>query len=128
LNSISQNVEVADLDEYITVPGVEFVGLVTRNGRLIDQRTKNGLKFSEEQKEMFFMSLTLYQSMQHDYDESFGAVKYTITERENLRIVSIPTGQDTLVIMVNGSFSSTIKNLLKAINHVKNLDVSHNTT
>ena len=116
---MSQNVEVVCLDEYLLVHGVEFVGLVTRNGRLVDYRAKNGLKFPEEQKEMFFMSVSLYQTMQHDYDDSFGAVKYTITERENFRIVTIPHGQDTLVIMMKGSFSSTIKKVLEAINHVK---------
>jgi roadblock/LC7 domain-containing protein len=119
---MSQNVEVTCLDEYLLVHGVEFVGLVTRNGRLVDYRAKNGLKFSEGQKEMFFMSVSLYQTMQHDYDDSFGAVRYTITERENFRIVTIPNGQDTLVIVIKGSFSSTVKKVLDAINHVKNQD------
>ena len=119
---MSQNVEVVCLDEYFLVHGVEFVGLVTRNGRLVDYRTKNGVKFSEGQKEMFFMSVSLYQTMQQDYDDSFGAVRYTITERENFRIVTIPHGQDTLVIVMKGSFSSTIKKVLEAINHVKSQD------
>ncbi len=117
---MSQNVEVACLDEYLLVQGVEFVGLVTRNGRLVDYKTKNGLKIPEDQKEMFFMSVSLYQTMQHDFDDSFGAVRYTITERENFRIVSIPKGQDTIVIAMKGSFSSTVKKMLEAINHVKN--------
>ncbi len=125
---MSQNIEVAILDEYILVPGVMFVGLVTKHGRLLDYRAKGGLKFSEEQKEMFFMSISLYQSMQHDHDESLGEVKYTITERENFRTISIPSGQDTLVIMTSGDFSSIIKNVLKAIDHAKNLDTQNNTT
>lgn len=124
---MSQNVEVAILDEYTLVPGVIFVGLVTRHGRLLDYRAKGGLKFSEEQKEMFFMSISLYQSMQHDHDESLGEVKYTVTERENFRTISIPSGQDTLVIMTSGDFSSTVKNVLKAITHAKNLDTEHST-
>ncbi len=121
-NNMSQNVEVACLDEYLLVPGIEFVGLVTRNGRLVDHRTKNGLQFSEEQKEMFFMSVSLYQTMQQDYDEKLGAVKYTITERENFRIVTVPKGQDTVVFVMKGKFSSTVKKLMEAINHVKNQD------
>lgn len=64
--------------------------------------------------------------MQHDYDDSFGAVRYTITERESLRIVSIPNGQDTVVIVMKGSFSSTITKVLDAINHVKNQDNEKN--
>ncbi len=123
---MSQNVTIVCLDEYLLVPGVEFVGLVTGNGRLVDYRTKNGLKFSEEQKEMFFMSVSLYQTMQHDYDENFGAVQYTITERENFRIVSVPKGQDTVVIVMKGKFSSTIKKILESIDHVKNQDKCKN--
>ncbi len=123
---MSQNISIVRLDEYLLVPGVEFVGLVTRNGRLVDYRAKNGLRFSEEQKEMFFMSVSLYQTMQHDYDENFGAVKYTITERENFRIVSVPNGQDTVVIVMKGKFSSTVKKVLEAIDHVKNQDKSKN--
>lgn len=119
---MSQNVEVACLDEYLLVNGVEFVGLVTRNGRLVDYKSKNGLKLTDEQKEMFFMSVSLYQTMQQDYDATLGAVRYTITERENFRIVTIPHGQDTLVIATKGSFSSTIKRVLEAINHIKNQD------
>lgn len=119
---MSQNIEVACLEEYLLVNGVEFVGLVTRNGRLVDYRAKNGFKFPDEQKEMFFMSVSLYQTMQQDYDDSFGAVGYTITERENFRIMTIPHGQDTLVIAMKGSFSSTVKRVLEAINHVKNQD------
>ncbi|HEX5358554.1 MAG TPA: hypothetical protein VFW99_01415 [Candidatus Nitrosotalea sp.] len=121
-NNMSQNVEVACLDEYLLVNGVEFVGLVTRNGRLVDYKSKNGLKFSDEQKEVFFMSVSLYQKMQQDYDDDFGTVRYTITERENCRIVTIPHDQDTLVIAIKGSFPSTIKRVLEAINHVKNQD------
>jgi hypothetical protein len=122
VRNMSQNVSVVRLDEYLLVPGVEFVGLVTGNGRLADYRTKNGLRFSEEQKEMFFMSVSLYQTMQHDYDENLGEVKYTITERKNFRIVSVPYGQDTVVIVMKGKFSSTIKKVLKAIDHAKNQD------
>lgn len=119
---MSQNVTIVCLDEYLLVPGVECVGLVTGYGRLVDYKAKNGLRLSEEQKEMFFMSVSLYQTMQHDYDENFGVVKYTITERENFRIVSIPNGQDTIVIVMKGKFSSTIKKILEAIDHVKNQD------
>jgi roadblock/LC7 domain-containing protein len=124
---MSQNIEVVCLDEYLLLQGVEFVGLVTGNGRLVDYRAKNGMLFSEEQKEMFFMSVSLYQTMQHDYDESFGVVKYTITERENFRIISMPSGQDTIVIVMKGKFSSTIKKVLEAINHVKNHDSNTRT-
>ena len=60
-NNMSQNIEVACLDEYLLVNGIEFVGLVTRNGRLVDYKSKNGLKFTDEQKEMFFMSVSDYR-------------------------------------------------------------------
>lgn len=121
---MSQNIQVAYLDDYL-VQGVEFVGLVTRNGRLTDYRSNNGLKLTEEQKEMFFMSISLYESMQQDFDDNLGAVKYTITERGNHKIVAIPKEHDIVVLIMKSSFASTIKKVKEAINHVKNLDVNN---
>ncbi|MDE1725299.1 MAG: hypothetical protein KGH76_05325 [Thaumarchaeota archaeon] len=115
---MSQNVQVNNLEDYM-VHGVEFVGRITKNGRLIDYRTRNTVLLSDEQKEMFFMSISLYESMQRDFDENLGSVKYTITERKNFQIISIPEGQDIIVLIMKGSFASTIKRIKEAINYMK---------
>jgi len=51
------------------------------------------------------MGLQLQNSMQHDFDEEFGAVNYTITDRENSNFVSIPTSAGVLVAKLGKSIN-----------------------
>jgi hypothetical protein len=119
---MSQTIEARHLDEHMLGDGIDFVGLVTKNGRLVDCN-KNSLNLSKEQKEMFFMSCSLQQRMNQDYDEDFGQVKYSVTERENHRIITIPQESDTLIFVVDneGEFLSRVKNILDAIRHAKSM-------
>ena len=121
---MSQSIEALHLDEHMLESGIEFVGLITKNGRLADCNDKNSLKLSKEQKEMFFMSCSFQQSMDQDYDNNFGQVKYTVTERENHRIITVPQGSDTLIFVMDkkGEFLSRVKNILNAIRYVKTLE------
>ena len=118
---VSQTIEAIHLDEQMLGAGIDFIGLITKNGRLVDCNNKNSLNLSLEQKEMFFMSCSLQQRMNQDYDEDFGRVKYSVTERENHRIITIPQESDTLIFVMdnNGEFLSRVKGILKAIKHAK---------
>ena len=110
----SQQIEVKSLDKYLLVDGVEFVGLISKNGRLVDCKSKNNLCFTKQQEEMYFMSISLYHSMQRDYDENFGLMEYTIMVRENYKIISIPMEKETLVVVINksGNFANTVDAVL----------------
>ena len=121
---MSQSTKSLHLDEHMLEHGIEFVGLIDRNGRLVACKEKDSLNLSKEQKEMFFMSCSLQQRMRQDYDNNFGQVKYTVTERENHRIITVPQELDTLVFVMDksGEFLSRVKSLLDAIKHVKSLD------
>ena len=76
-------------DELFLPEGAEFVCVINKQGR-IETVYKNGMEISKEKKEMFLMGLQLQNSMQSDFDDEFGPVSYTITERENSRFVSMP--------------------------------------
>jgi hypothetical protein len=124
-----RNIEDLHLDEHMLEVGIKFVGLITKNGRLVASNDKNSLKLSKEQKEMFFMSCSLQQRMSQDYDNDFGQVKYAVTERENIRIISIPYESDTLIFVVDkrSEFLAGVKIIMDAIKHVKAfLSVSRN--
>jgi len=71
--------------------GVEFVGLINKQGKMENTIFKNEINLTEERKEMFSMELMLQSSMQSDFDSEFGPVSYTITEREKSKFVSILT-------------------------------------
>jgi hypothetical protein len=121
---MSQNIKPLHLDQHMLEEGIEFIGLIAKNGRLVDWNEKSSLNLSRQQKEMFFMTCTLQQRMEQDYDDNFGQVKYTITERENHRIIKVPQGSDTLIFVMNksGEFLSKVHTLLNAIKHVKSSD------
>ena len=121
---MSKNIEALHFDEQMLGNGVEFAGLVTKNGHLVAAgNDQNNFDLSKDQMEMFFMSCSLQQRMDQDYDDNFGQVKYTVTERENFRIITVPQGSDTLIFVMDksGEFLSGVKTLLDAIKHVKSL-------
>jgi len=71
--------------------GVEFIGLINKQGKMENTIFKNEINLTEERKEMFSMELMLQSSMQSDFDSEFGSVSYTVTERKKLKFVSILT-------------------------------------
>jgi len=83
--------------------GVEYVGIINKNGRIEEAIYKNEMNMTKEKKEMFSMTHQLHNSMQSDFDEEFGSVNYTITERENSRFVSIPISKGILLVKLNKS-------------------------
>lgn len=78
-------------DRLPKLSGTEFVCIINKQGRIEEVITPTDINISKDKKEMFAMGLSLYTSMQGDFDDEFGAVHYTIIERENSRFVSIPT-------------------------------------
>jgi hypothetical protein len=78
-------------DKSILEEGVEFIGLINKQGRMENSLFKNEIKLTKEREEMFSMELRLQSSMQSDFDSEFGSVSYTVTERKKLKFVSILT-------------------------------------
>ena len=88
--------------------GVDFIGLIGKQGRLESALFKNDINLTKEKKEMYMMGLRLQNSMQSDYDSDFGSVSYTVIERENSKFVSISTISHTVLAIMK-----------KSINHIK---------
>ena len=121
---MTQHTTVEHFDaNYVLGLGVEFAGFIDKQGRLIDYACKNEINLSKEQKEMFFMMNMLNISMQGDYDDDLGAVKYTVTERENSKIVCIPILRGTIVFMTSRTIDHhhIVKKTLESMDNIKNL-------
>jgi len=101
-------------DKSILEEGVEFIGLINNQGRMESSLCRNEINLTEEKKEMFLMQFRLQSSMQRDYDEEFGPVGYTITERENSKFVSIPIVSHTVLAIMKKDIDPTV-----AINKIK---------
>ena len=76
-------------DKSMLEEGIEFIGLINKQGRLESTLFNNDIDLTGEKKEMYMMGLRLQSSMQSDYDSEFGPVSYTVTEREKSKFVSI---------------------------------------
>ena len=89
--------------ESLLVDGVEFVGLINAHGRLVESLYGKQIPFPIKKSEMLFMGIWLSSSLQRDFDEEFGAVKYSMTERKNLKFLSIPCEYGLVVILMRKS-------------------------
>jgi len=101
-------------DKSILGDGVEFIGLINKEGRMESVLCKNEINLTNERREMFLMQFRLLSSMQRDYDDEFGPVSHTITERENSIFVSIPTVLHTVLAIMKKNIDPTV-----AINKIK---------
>lgn len=95
-------------DKSILEDGVEFIGLINNQGRMESSLCRNEINLTEEKKGMFSMGLRLQSSMQRDYDDEFGPVGYTITERENSIFVSIPIVSHTILAIMKKNIDPTV--------------------
>ncbi|HEV2193771.1 MAG TPA: hypothetical protein VGR54_09160 [Nitrosopumilaceae archaeon] len=120
---MTQSIDLKSFESNLLGHGVEFAGFINKQGRVIDYVCKNEINLSKEQKEMFFMMTSLNLSMQEDYDDNLGTVQYTVTERENSKIVSIPVLFGSIILVMNKKTRSSllVKKILKAINYAKGL-------
>ncbi|TLX71399.1 MAG: hypothetical protein E6L05_03700 [Thaumarchaeota archaeon] len=75
-----------------TSENIQSVAVINKNGRAIEEKTRgnSNLLMLDRKNEMYFMQCALQISMTRDFDEEFGPVSCTITERENSNFVSIP--------------------------------------
>jgi hypothetical protein len=91
LEVIKKNEDGLFYNKSILEDGVEFIGLINKQGKMENTIFKNEINLTEERKKMFSMELMLQSSMQSDFDSEFGPVSYTVTEREKSKFVSILT-------------------------------------
>ncbi|MGI0006450.1 MAG: hypothetical protein ACREAR_00435 [Nitrosotalea sp.] len=101
--------------------GVSCVGIISKNGRLDEIAYKDKLPFSKDKKEMFCMSIRLSNSMQRDFDTELQPVYYTVTERGNMKIVSIPVRERVMFSLMDKKKDHirVIKNLYDIVNNIE---------
>jgi hypothetical protein len=112
---IARNESDIFYDKSILEDGVEFIGLINKQGKMENILFKNEINLTKERKEMFSMELRLQSSMQSDFDSEFGPVSYTVTEREKSKFVSILTfSHIILAIMKKNIDHIAVINKIKA--------------
>lgn len=80
--------------------GIEMLAIVNNKGRIIYSEKFELLSLKHNKIEMFLMGLALQHSMLRDFDEDLGVVKYCMTQREGRKFFSIPTINNSTILMV----------------------------
>ena len=81
-----------DLEDYLESLleyDLEYVGVINVQGRIVEHASKR-LHLGPEKLEMLCMGIRLQHSMQSDFDEELGTVNYIVTQRGNLKFISVP--------------------------------------
>lgn len=101
-------------DKSLLKQGIEFIGLINKQGKLESVLSHKDIELTGEKKEMYMMGLRLQSSMQSDYDSEFGPVSYTVTEREKSKFVTIMTFPYVVLAIMKKS-----KDHIAVINKIK---------
>ncbi|HEV2193226.1 MAG TPA: hypothetical protein VGR54_06380 [Nitrosopumilaceae archaeon] len=96
---------------------IQSVAVINKNGRAVEEKARDDSDLLPDKKnEMYFMQCALQISMARDFDEEFGPVSFTITERENSKFVSIPSFSHIILAkMKKGTDQTTLLNKVKKI-------------
>jgi len=109
-----------------TSENIQSVAIINKNGRAIEEKSRviSDLLMPDKKNEMYFMQCALQVSMARDFDDEFGPVSFTITERENSKFVSIPSFSNIILAkMKKGMDHTALINKIKKI--IRNFEV-HN--
>lgn len=81
-------------------PKIRFAGMVNEKGRLFAGGMREGLKSLEDTRddEMLYMELVLRAKMRREFDKVLGPVKFALSYREKVIIMSFPLKDNVLLL------------------------------
>ncbi len=89
--------DLESIRESILKDGIEFVAIINPQGRVEDFISDGNVDFPGYKQEMYWMGVRLHESMQRDFDDDFGPVRFTISERRDLKFVTVPAASKLVV-------------------------------
>ena len=100
-------------------PKIRFAGIINSRGRLIAGGMVSSKKALEDEKkdEMLFMELALRVKMRSEFDSELGKVKFSLSLREKLIVMSFPIKNDVLLVSMERKtqFEKIASNILKSV-------------
>ena len=98
---------------------VRFAGVINSKGRLIAGGMSPSIKRLGDRKrdEMLYMELALRVKMRREFDDDLGKVKFSMSFREKLIVMSFPMENDVLMVSMERKtkFEQIAFNILKSI-------------
>ena len=88
-------------------PKVRFAGVINSKGRLVAGGMVSSKKPLEDIKkdEMLFMELALRVKMRSEFNDELGKVKFSLSFREKLIVMSFPLKNDVLLVTMDKRMS-----------------------
>ena len=88
-------------------PKVRFAGVVNSKGRLVAGGMVTSKKRLGDRKndEMLYMELALRVKMRSEFDDDLGEVKFSLSFREKLIVMSFPMKNDVLFVSLDKKMS-----------------------
>ena len=98
---------------------IRFAGVINSRGRLIAGGMVSSKKTLENEKkdEMLFMELALRVKMRSEFNDDLGKVKFSMSLREKLIVMSFPIKNDILMVSKEKKtrFEETASKILKLV-------------
>lgn len=82
-------------------PALRFAGVIDRMGKLVSGGMRDGLAPLESIKDMdrLYVEFALRNAMRHEFDSEFGRTRYTMSERERIKIGTFPLQGDNFLLI-----------------------------
>jgi hypothetical protein len=99
---------------------IRFVGIINQMGKLIAGDMKKGLTSMEmdDGSMRLYLGYAINNVLRRDFDNVFGKVLYTFSEREQIKLLTIPLDDNLLLVSMDKSIDHTelIKKILAVVN------------
>ena len=106
---------IFDIDEKI-----RFVGIIDEMGKLIVGDMKKGLPSLERDDGSIrlYLGYAINNVLRRDFDNVFGKVLYTFSEREKIKLLTIPMDDNLLLVSmdISSDHDELIKKILNTVN------------
>ncbi len=103
---------------------IRFVGIIDQMGKLIAGDMKKGLTSMERDDGSIrlYLGYAINNVLRRDFDNVFGKVLYTFSERERIKLLTIPVDDNLLLVSTDKSVdhAELIKKILAIVNNLPN--------
>lgn len=84
---------------------IRFVGIIDQMGKLIGGDMKKGLPSLEKNDGSIrlYLGYAINNILRRDFDDIFGKVLYTFSERERIKLLTIPIDDNLLLVSMDKS-------------------------
>ena len=84
---------------------IRFVGIIDQMGKLITGNMKEGLRSLERDDGSIrlYLGYAINNVLRRDFDNVFGRVLYTFSERERIKLLTIPIDDNLLLVSMDKS-------------------------